>query len=457
MNILKAFYDIITGLGSYLLVPVIFFVLGLVARRGWKKASLCSMAILGSMVGIRILVNRLGSDLVTTTNSMLDQFGLAAGATNIHWSLSAAIAYTSQLLFFMIPLGIIVNILLVFTRTTRVINLDLWSYWQVAFVGALIEDLTGSFWFGFCSCLLLVILQLLLAGAFAPQVSELIGARNVTVTQSFALGFAPIAWAVNWLIDRIPAFRGKHFTLEGRHERFGILGEPAFWGLLIGILLGTVSGRGLYNSVELGVIIGGSLYVLPRLLQVLARAVSSVISPINERVAKRRLKVPLQFGVGAIVGIANPTVLLTAIIMVPVSILLGYVLPGNLVLPQGDIAMLFYMMILIVALSGSCLIRSLLTGTISVVAMLYCGTALTQLVSRAAAVVDPATYSTGLYNTLCNASNPLAFVTMECSTFGIAGIAGLGVITLGMMFLAYRKIQIENSKLAAVVRTEQEQ
>lgn len=448
MNILTAFYQVITGLGSYLLLPIFFFVLGLIAHRGWKKSAQCAMAVLGSLVGISILISRLSGDLLTTTNSMIQFYGLSSEAVNLHWSLSSAITYTSQLLYYIVPLGILVNALLILAKATRVVNLDLWSYWQIAFVGTLVENLTGSFWYGFVCCIYLAILQLLLSGAFAPQVSNLTGARYVTFTQSFALGFAPITWGVNWLIDRVPAFCGKRFSLEESHEKWGFWGEPALWGLVLGLALSLASGRGFYASVEFALVVAGCLYVLPRLLLVLARAISSVTIPLNQQVAAhRRRKVPLQFAIGAMAGVASPTVILTAILMVPVSVVLGYLLPGNLVLPQGDIAMLLYLMVMVVALSGRCLIRSLISGIVSVIAMLYSGTALTQLVTKCAAVADPNTYTTGLYNTLCNGANPLAFLTMESATFGIAGVAALGVITLGIIFLAMRKIQKDNAAL----------
>lgn len=67
--------------------------------------------------------------------------------------------------------------------------------------------------------------------------------------------------------------------------------------------------------------------------------------------------------VNAVVGTANATTLLSAIILVPVTVALAAVLPGNLVLPQGDVAMLLYLMIFVTAMSGGCLLRSLVTGS----------------------------------------------------------------------------------------------
>lgn len=87
------------------------------------------------------------------------------------------------------------------------------------------------------------------------------------------------------------------------------------------------------------------------------------------------------------------------------TVALAAVLPGNLVLPQGDVAMLLYLMIFVTAMSGGCLLRSLVTGLISAIVMLYSGTLLTYLFTAAAKAMDAATYGAGEFNTLCNTAN----------------------------------------------------
>ena len=122
-----------------------------------------------------------------------------------------------------------------------------------------------------------------------------------------------------------------------------------------------------------------------------------------------------------------------------IVLVLAVVLPGNLVLPQGDIAMLLYLMIFITALSGGCLMRSLITGLIGIVATLYSGTLLTYLFSAAAGAMDPTTYTVGQFNTLCNTANPLGLLFVEGASFGLAGTATLAVLTLGAIFLSARR------------------
>ena len=149
------------------------------------------------------------------------------------------------------------------------------------------------------------------------------------------------------------------------------------------------------------------------------------------------------------IDLSERTVLEMSVITKAGLLALAAVLPGNLVLPQGDVAMLLYLMIFVTAMSGGCLLRSLVTGLISAIVMLYSGTLLTYLFTAAAKAMDAATYGAGEFNTLCNTANPLSLLFVEGASFGIAGIAALAVLVLGLCFLAGRRLRRMTHRLAA--------
>ena len=446
MEILRSLYDIVSGLGSFLLIPVFFFVMGLVSRAGFQRSGQCALAVLGSTVAIQLLISTLSGQLATLVNTMVDTYSLTTGAENLHWQAAADLTLNSDILYWVLPAAILLNLLMLATRVTRVLNMDLWSLWQAAFAGVLVQQLTGEMWYGLAAALLMVVLQIILADVFTAPVARLTGAPHITYTQSFAVGVAPLAWLVNFLINKIPGLRDRRFSLE-QSRRGNFLLEPSLWGLVAGIVMGLAAGLTLYDAVAFALVLAGCLFALPRLLRVFGRAAASVLEPMAARKA-RHGKLPITVAVNAVVGTANATTLLSAVILVPVTVLLAAVLPGNLVLPQGDAAMLLYLMIFVAALSGGCLLRSLLTGAISAVAMLYSGTLLTYLFTDAAKAMDAATYSAGQFNTLCNTANPLSLLFVEGASFGIAGIAALAVLVLGIVFLAGRRLRRLTRRMA---------
>ncbi len=47
-----------------------------------------------------------------------------------------------------IPIAILVNVAMLLTRMTRVVNVDIWNIWHMTFTGALLHLATGSWMIG---------------------------------------------------------------------------------------------------------------------------------------------------------------------------------------------------------------------------------------------------------------------------------------------------------------------
>lgn len=59
------------------------------------------------------------------------------------WSMSAGGLFTndwaSQIALVAIPIAILVNVAMLLTRMTRVVNVDIWNIWHMTFTGALLH------------------------------------------------------------------------------------------------------------------------------------------------------------------------------------------------------------------------------------------------------------------------------------------------------------------------------
>ena len=161
MDFLHSLYDIVSGLGSFLLIPVFFFLMGLVTHAGFQRSGQCALAMLGSTVAIQLLINTLSGRLTTLVSAMVDNYSLSTGAQNLPWQTAAEMTLNSDILYWVLPGAVLLNLLMLATRVTRVLNMDLWSLWQAAFAGVLVQQLTGEMWYGLAAALLMVILQMI--------------------------------------------------------------------------------------------------------------------------------------------------------------------------------------------------------------------------------------------------------------------------------------------------------
>ncbi|MBU5914598.1 PTS galactitol transporter subunit IIC, partial [Vibrio cholerae O1] len=79
-------------------------------------------------------------------------------------------------------------------------------------------------------------------------------------------------------------------------------------------------------------------------------------------------------GLDAAVALGHPAVISTALILVPITVLLAVILPGNQVLPFGDLATIPFVVAFIVGAARGNIIHSVIVGTIMIAISLYIAT-----------------------------------------------------------------------------------
>ena len=80
----------------------------------------------------------------------------------------------------------------------------------------------------------------------------------------------------------------------------------------------------------------------------------------------------------------HPAVLSSSLLLVPITILLAVILPGNTTLPFGDLATIPFLVCLMAAVFGGNIIRTVIAGSIYMVSILYITSWVAPLVTMAA-------------------------------------------------------------------------
>ena len=148
------------------------------------------------------------------------------------WPAAASIAYNTSVGAFIIPICLGINILMLLTKTTKTVNIDLWNYWHFAFIGALAYFATDSLLWGFFAAIICYIITLIIADFTAPHFQKFYDKMDgISIPQPFCAGFVPFAWAINKGLDKIPGVNKINIDSEGMKKKFGLMGEPLFLGV----------------------------------------------------------------------------------------------------------------------------------------------------------------------------------------------------------------------------------
>ncbi len=450
-------FEYIIGLGAAVMMPIIFTILGVCIGIKFSKALKSGLLVGVGFVGLSVVTSLLTSTLGPALNSIVDIYDLKLKVFDMGWPAAASVAYNTSVGALIIPVCLGVNILMLLTRTTRTVNIDLWNYWHFAFIGAIVYFASGNIWWGFFAAVICYIITLILADYTANRFQGFYEKmEGISIPQPFCQGFVPVAEVLNKGLDMIPGINKIDIDAEGMKKKFGLLGEPLFLGVIVGIIIGALSCESWKEVVEkipyilgLGIKMGAVMELIPRITGLFIEGLKP-ISDATRGLIDRKFKGAkgLNIGMSPALVIGHPATLVVSLLLIPVMLILAVVLPGNEFLPLASLAGLFYVFPLILPITKGNIPKTFIIGLVLMLIGLYLVTDLAPYFTLAAqdvyaatgdaAVAIPAGFEAG---SLDFASNPLAWVIFHLThTCKWIGVTVLVLTTMFLMFLNRRAI-----------------
>ena len=278
--------NFILGLGSTVMLPIIIFVFGLIMRAGFSKSFKSGVTIGIGFTGINLVITLLTDQLGPVAQAMTERLGLDLQVIDIGWPAMSSISWAWAAAGLMIPIGLVINFVMLTLKLTKTMNVDIWNYWQFAFVGYAVTTVSGSLPMGIIAASALSILALILADYTQPFVEKFFGMPGISFPHLTALGFLPLVVPLNWLIDKIPGLNKLNANPETIRKRFGIFGEPMSMGLIIGLALGILGGQKIDAVLKLAITMAAVMYLMPKMVAILMEGLIPISEAAREFMAK---------------------------------------------------------------------------------------------------------------------------------------------------------------------------
>lgn len=427
----------IVGLGASVMMPIIITLIGLIMGASFGKALRAGLTVGVGFIGLNLVIGMLGGSLGPAVQQMVSNYGLSLTVIDVGWPAAAAIAFASRVGAVIIPIALAVNMVMILTKTTQTINIDVWNFWHYAFTGALVTFATDSFVFGVVAAVIQAVMTLVLADWTAKGVEEQLGLQGVSIPHGLSVAFVPIALVINKILDYIPGINKINIDAEMVQKRFGLFGEPILVGTVLGAIIGFAAGYDLGGALNLAITMGAALVLIPRMAGLLMEGLLPISDAASEFVDKRlKTNTKIYIGLDAAVGIGHPTTLAVSLILVPLSVLIAVVLPGNNFLPFADLAVLPFLFVLVVPITKGDLFRTLIVGLFIVVSGLWIASDIAPLLTQAA-IDAQFTMPVGasLISSIADGASPLSWAFVKLFELRYVGIAVLAVIAAGMAYL----------------------
>ncbi|MBS7578017.1 MULTISPECIES: PTS transporter subunit IIC [unclassified Enterococcus] len=371
MNVFNFFIDA----GPTVMLPVIITIIGLIFGLKVTKAFKSGLTLGIGFAGIKLILDFMTTNVGPAAKAMVDRTGVKLDALDVGWGSIAAVTWASPIIAILIFAILIVNIVLLILKKTQTLDVDIWNYHHMAIVGVMVFFVTKNVFLGVGASVVMAIITFKMSDWSQPLVEDFFGIPGVSLPTVSALSSLVIAWPLNWLLDRVPFFRNSKFTIKDAQKYLGFFGDSMIMGLVIGMVIGFLAGYDIKAILQLGVSMSAVLVLIPKMTSLFMEGLMPISDAAQswsqEKFKGRRLFI----GLDAAVVVGNPDVITTALIIIPLTIAMALVLPGNRVLPFADLAVVPFRVAMVVALTRGNLIKNIIIGLVVTASLLWCGTA----------------------------------------------------------------------------------
>ena len=366
-------FEWLIGAGPTVMLPIIITIIGLVFGLKLGKAFKSGLTLGIGFAGIRLLLDYMSSNLGPAARAMVENIGINLDVLDVGWGSIAAITWSSPIIVFIVFAIFAVNIIMLLTKTTNTLDVDIWNYHHMAIVGIMVHYVTKNIWLGIGASVVMAITTFKIADWSQPLIEKFFGIPGVSLPTVSATSTLLLAWPLNWLLDRIPGINKINVTLKDVQKYLGFFGDQMILGLILGSAIGLLGGYTITASLQLGVSMSAVLVIIPKMTSLFVEGLMP-ISEAAQNWSQRKFKNRKLFiGLDAAIVVGNQDVITTALILIPLTIGLAFILPGNRMLPFADLAIIPFRIAFVVALTRGNFFKNIIIGLATTTAILYAG------------------------------------------------------------------------------------
>ena len=438
------------------MMPIIFTVIGLCIGMKFGQALKSGLYVGVGFVGLGVVTALLTTNFNDPLKAICDLYHLQLNVFDMGWPAAASVAYNTAVGALIIPICLGINVLMLLTKTTSTLNIDLWNYWHFAFIGAVAYFVMGeSLAWGYFAAIVCYIITLVLADITAPKFQKYYDLDGISIPQPFCQSFMPFAVVINKLLDKIPGFSRLDVDAEGLKRKFGVFGEPLLLGVIVGILIGVAAHFDVKMVLTLGVTMGAVMELIPRITKLFIDGLKPISVKAQEMVDKRLHGRKVHIGMSPALVIGHPTTLVVSILLIPTVLIISVILPGNQFLPLASLAGMFYLFPIVLPYTKGNVVKTFIIGLVALIFGLYFVTDMAPDFTLAANAVFEATKDKAAQipqgftgGALDFASSLIGWGIYKLTCYvRYVGPAILVLLTLALMVYNHKQI-VKNEKLA---------
>ena len=346
MEFLSTFFSTISGLGKYLMVPLMVALIGIAFKCNVNKAVKGGITVGIGLFGLDLALSIVSNYLGPVATGLVGKANLNLDVIDVGWTALSGIAYGTEIGAFIIPLMLAFNLIMLAVGATKTMDIDIWNFWHYALTGSLIYVITNNLFFGLLAALAHAAVIFLIADRTAKRVHEVIGIPGISIPHGGCLG----QWIVGFILEPLYNLLGKGKTGEEKtisqtnakklqdNPVLKVIKDPIYLGFILGTVIAFIGGQDAKTSFTTGMAMAALLYLTPRMVKILMEGLVPISQACSKIMAEKNKSGELYIGMDNAVGLGHTTVMLISVIAIPVCVALCAIVPGNRIIPIASLA-----------------------------------------------------------------------------------------------------------------------
>lgn len=436
----------IIDMGASVMLPIVIAIISICIGIKVGKAIRSGLMIGVGFVGLGLIVDLMNAELGPAAAQMSERFGLSLSVVDIGWPGASPMTWASNIATVAIPVAIAVNIVMLLLKLTRTVNIDIWNIWHMTFTGAIAYAVTGNFAIGILGVVVHAAISYKLGDLWAPLLEDYFGLEGLTAPHGTSAYMAPIACLVDAIIDKIPVLNKIDVSADALQEKVGVLGEPIVIGGLLGAIIGFLAGYGPQQALPLGVKMSAVMILMPKVVKCIMDGLLPMSERAKEVLTKKFGDAEFYIGLDPAVLLGDSQVVTAGLLFIPLTLLIAVLIPGNKILPFGDLATISFFIAIAVAIHNGNLFRTLFSGTAIMAMTIWIANEtipwLTEL-ARSTGSTD----GSNLVAALDQGGSPITYIYTQIfareNITGLIVIAAIYIVCIGFSILYHKKKKAE--------------
>ncbi len=439
------FLQYIIDLGASVMLPLVIFIIAILFGVKVGKAFYSAISIGIGFVGIGLIVTFMQDSIGPAATSMAENFGLSLKVIDVGWPGMSPITWASSIALIAIPIAVVVNIIMLVLKMTKVVNVDIWNVWHMTFTGAIAYVATGNYWIGILGVVIHAIIAYKLGDWFKYDTEEYFGLEGIAVPHGTSAYMAPFAVMIDAIIERIPGLNKIDISSEKVEKRLGFFGQPVIVAFFLGLIIGVLAKYDVKNTLQLAIKVAAVIALMPKVIKPIMDGLLPISEVVKEKLSKRFKGGDFLIGLDPAILLGDPAVISSGLIFIPLSILIALVVPGNEVLPFGDLATIGFFVAMAVAVHKGNVFRTLISGSVIMYITIWITNQSVWLTTKLAKTTGTLTAANGKVAALDQGGSPITYIfTQIVHNTNMIGLIVIGVIYaigLYMTWARYKKLE----------------